>query len=151
MPLLFRFNTQPPERRYCSDWLWGGQKRAITTPAGNSRRGSHVEARARGIHRADGRRTFFRPGLVQDESTLIMRAPAFPNCNPRTRAWRARGTGVRIPGLPAASVRLRSLTICLKQLVWALARAIVPEPTPTGACTPRIGSKKLTCLYVFLL
>jgi hypothetical protein len=42
----------------------------------------------------------------------------------------------------------RSLTICLKQLVWALARAIVPEPTPTGACTPRFRLEKAHSFYV---
>src|SRR5688500_10224241 len=80
-----------------------------------------------------------------------MRAPAFPNPFPRKRGWRARETGDILPSLPAASVGLRSLTICLKQLVWALARAIVPEPTPTGACTPRFRLEKAHSLYVFLL
>ena len=47
---------------------------------------------------------------------------------------------------PASFCGARSLTISLKQLVWALARAIVPESTRADACVQTLGSKKLTNL-----
>jgi hypothetical protein len=56
--------------------------------------------------------------------------------------------GVRSYDLRSARFPGRSLKICLKQLVWALARAIVPEPRaiPLGVVN---GSKKLT-VFVFV-
>ena len=56
--------------------------------------------------------------------------------------------GAMISGLPGFPGR--SLKICLKQLVWALARAIVPE-SRTVPFWHREWLEKAHSLYVFML
>src|SRR5688572_10004607 len=136
MPPLFGFNTSPQDVQYCS-----------------FRRLQRSKSRARDDFACprNHARENFRWGLVSERSPLIMRALPFRYHDSSLRAWIARRSGATIPGLPAESVGHRSLTICLKQLVWALARAIVPEPTLTGACTPRFRLEKAHSLYVLFL
>jgi hypothetical protein len=54
----------------------------------------------------------------------------------------------KLLGLPGTKLSGRSLKNQLKQLVWALARAIVPEPSQEGVRILEAGLEKAHMFYV---
>src|SRR5690606_10042035 len=131
--------------------------RATEARARNSRRGLVSSALAQASSPLPAtsfraRKKYFSRGSCQRVFNAYNAAPRHSGAAiPDFSKSRALGAGEN-PGYNSGSAQgpalsVCSLTICLKQLVWALARAIVPEPHREGVRTRSARLEKAHSLY----